>query len=320
MIRAWIFTAAATVFLTSPAAAFLFFSSGEKYAGRLEKIKTEYEASDCRAVMESVDEFFALKPPSEFKEKPYLYLARCYERERYADKALNTYEIASEIYPENMDFLFGLARLYSRAGIHDKALKLYSRLAGAAPGDWEVHAGLALSYSSLGFYLKAEKHFEKAVRLRGRPGDELAKNYVDCLMRLGKSEKAVSLARGMSDGNPEKYLSLARIYMHGGDFRRALLNAEKALEMAPERKDLAVYSMALNLMAGKRGEAMAMAEEILKKRPESEAALFIKGMVALEMKNLSRARGIFAKLSAKGEGFFKKLGETAVRFIGRSGE
>jgi len=297
------------LFPSFSAAFSLFYSSRKQdlYKSKIAEIEKNFASSECEKVISNANDYFNLKPPSEFRKKVYLYLGKCYEKMGYSDKALSVYKIAAALYPHEKEFHKKLADMYFDASFFKKSSEIYLRLIQEYTCRWEITMKLALCYLNLGFYKKAEKHLSQAAELNGYKDRDLLKNYVQCLINLGKYDKALNMANRIPP--PDKYVSLARVYIHKGDFRSALEEVEKGEKQFPHKKDLLLYEMLLNFFNEKYYKAYAKAGNFLEKYPFSEAAMTIKIWSGYKIGRKREAQQTFLLLQKKGKGWLKRLSE-----------
>lgn len=294
------------------AGAFWLFSgeSKKKYKIAIKEIKTDYEKSDCTQVIKKVNTFLESKPPSSFKEEAYLYIGSCYERRNEIDRALDIYGLAHTLYPKNKFFREALANIYLGAGFFEKSLFLFKELIENKNASYKAYAGLAKSYASLGFYKKAKKNYSYALNMNEYKDLNLIKEYSRALIRIRKYEEVLSIFNNTAHDfkrDTEIYLILARVWMHKGEYTRSLNYIKEAQKLSPARRDLALYTVFLNIMTGSYDKALSGINHLTEKNNEDALAFLAKAIVKLKTGNKKESYEILSGISKDKDSFVSQI-------------
>ncbi len=278
------------LFSSVNAGAFWLFSgeSKKKYETDIGIIKADYEKSDCAQVIKKVNGFLESKPPSYFKEEAYRYLGSCYEKRNEIDRALDIYGLAYNLYPKNNFFRESLANIYLSAGFFEKSLALFEELIEDENSSYKARAGLAKSYAFLGFYKKARENYSKALEMSGYKDFNLIKEYSRELIRVRESEKILAMLEKTSvefKKDAEVQLILARLYLYKQEYKKSLIHINKAQEISPGRRDMALYGIFLNIMVFNYDKALFGINHLTKNNSEDSLALLAKAIVKLKTGN-----------------------------------
>ena len=118
-------------------------------------------------------------------------LARVHEQSGSYDRAIEQYDKALAIEPENGPALIGYAHVLDRQGQKVKATEYYLRAFKAYPQDASVANDLGLCYARQGKFDRSIEYLEKAVELQ--PDRELYRNNIaTVLVEVGRVDEAVS--------------------------------------------------------------------------------------------------------------------------------
>ncbi|MEA3307392.1 MAG: tetratricopeptide repeat protein, partial [Elusimicrobiota bacterium] len=275
-----------------------FWFSGEskkKYEADIKEIKNDYDKPDCFNVIKKINKFLENKPPSHFKEEAYLYLGSCYEKRNEIDRALDIYGLANTLYPDSKFFRESLANIYLNAGFFEKSLALFSELAEKTDSSDKIYAGLAKSYASLGFYEKAEDNYAKALEMNGHEDLDLIKEYSRQLILARHYEKILAIFEKTSDEfkkDEEAQLILSRVWMHKGEYKKSLVYINAAQKIAPNRRDMALYAVFLNIMITDYDTALSKINCLTKNNKKDSLALLARAIVSLKKGNKKKSSEI----------------------------
>jgi len=140
---------------------------------------------------------------------PYVMRGNAYKETGSYDKAIQDYDTATRIHPQNIDAIFNRAHAYQVWGLYSKAIKDYTRAIELTPQDPEAYFNRGGCYLSLGRNEKAMQDFQQALVIQ--PG--YAKAYFglgSVSARRGELETALKYYRRAAElGMPEarEYLS-----------------------------------------------------------------------------------------------------------------
>ena len=284
--------------------------SKKKYEADIRAVKIAYDKGDCFQVIEKVNEFLESKPPSYFKEEAYTYLGSCYEKRNEIDKALDIYGLANTLYSENNFFRESLANIYLGAGFFEKALVLFKEFIENENSSYKAYAGLAKSYASLGFYKKARKNYSKALEMSKYKDLNLVKEYSRELIKTGYYSEAFKIFEVTSPEfkkDAEVHLILSRVYMYKEEYDKALSYINAAQKIAPNRRDMALYGIFLNIMTRDYDKALSEINNFTNKYKEASLALLAQAIVNFKKDNKEEGYKILRKISRNKESFVSKI-------------
>ncbi|MCG2727006.1 MAG: hypothetical protein L6420_12295 [Elusimicrobia bacterium] len=290
-----------------------FWFSGEsekKYEADIIAIKVDYEKPDCFQVIKKVNEFLESKPPAHFKEEAYTYLGSCYEKRNEIDRALDIYGLANTLYPNNNFFRESLANIYLGAGFFEKSLLLFKELVENKVSSYRAFAGLAKSYASLGFYKKARENFFKALEMNEYKDIDLIKAYSRELMRVRLYDDVLAIFEKTFrefKQDAEIYLILSRVYMYKGEYEKSLTYINEAQKISPDRRDMAVYGIFLNIMVSDYDNALAKINRFMKNNAEDSLALLARAIVKLKKGNKKESYEILRSISNNKASFVSQI-------------
>jgi Tfp pilus assembly protein PilF len=184
-------------------------------------------------------------------------------------RAVKFLKKAERIHPNNENVLNALIWYNIETGNYDTAIDYFEKALQGTPENPEIYRNAALAYERIGFFDNAEYCYTKALEINpyfDEVRDLLADHYilsnkadksislyrdylsispkniralsrmVFCLSQNGQIDEASSTARAIIKWYPNSpigYVDLAYVYLNERDYRTALHNAEKALDVAP---------------------------------------------------------------------------------------
>ena len=287
------------------ASAFLFGGISDKKAeAMLGSMSSNFEKSDCQAVVEISQGLFNEKPPSAIRERAYSYLGRCYETQGSYDKAITVYKLARGLYPENGLFPRRLAAIYSRTGFYDLAVPLFEKVLEARSDDIEANSGLARCYALLGSLSKAKLYYSRAAILGDFSDLGLLKEYAAQMLRKRDWEEAALIADygvKLAPGEAGFYEVRARASAGRGDYKAAAGHMRSAIKLEPSGVDLAMELALIELLDGNPEAALAAVPAEVP--GHSALSLVIRGMALHKKGEGARALDYFKKAAGSGEPF-----------------
>ena len=129
-----------------------------------------------------------------------------------------------------------LALLYNRAGRNEQAERVLREALERAPEEGELHY-------SLGLLLAEDERYDEAAAALGRAAQRLPGrarvryNHGLALLRSGREAEAEAellVAQALDPGDPGAAHALAVLYAQRSDWERALPQARRLVELAPE--------------------------------------------------------------------------------------
>ena len=155
----------------------------------------------------------------------------------------------------------------------EEAIDIYERIVIAAPDDYDSRLELATLYSRTNQHEKAAQTYSELLEFDSE-NITYQDGLVSNLQAVGKHDEALELARSYIQTEPnvgEHYARLARFYEVEGNESAALINYNKAIELAPGDKQTYLKLARLNFLNEDMDAAeMALKDAILSTPSESE--------------------------------------------------
>ncbi|PIR25542.1 MAG: hypothetical protein COX62_05595 [Deltaproteobacteria bacterium CG_4_10_14_0_2_um_filter_43_8] len=212
----------------------------------------------------------------------HLYIASVYERElKDYTKALEAYEKAYQLDPENTNILHTMARLYLSVENWQEALKRYEKIEEMNPNDLSASLRIALIYYEAGKFEEATKKFQ--FLLKKNPNSDNVQFYLGVLYqsieKYPEAEEVLLSISSRSEFFKEARIRLVSQY-------RALEQDEKALKLLsasekelPDASEFYELHAALLEQEQKLKEALAVLESAKVHLPQSENIFLMLGMM-----------------------------------------
>ncbi len=240
------------------------------------------------------------------QSRAYWYLGQSYERTMNLDKALSTYQVAVQLYPDEKRFLLALAGLYHRIGLADRGRPLFEKVLELDPGNPDAHIGLAEAFEKLGFLSLASGHYRTALESTDYKAPDLWLKAAVCLFKQGRfveADNAAMQARDISGGDADTWLVLARISFQQGKLTQALDRLDRADKISPGRKDIVIRKSLWLGTAGDIKNARSAAMRVLSKNPKDPLALWALAWLEMKAGRVSDSTASLKKISGNGSSF-----------------
>jgi tetratricopeptide (TPR) repeat protein len=248
--------------------------------------------------------------PAEFKWAYLLAIVRK-QTDAELDRLVDDLRAASELDPDYAPALYHLGETLARAGRQDEAQRAYERAI-------EADENLALAHRGLGQVLlgkdeaeKAVTHLQSAVGLQ--PRDGAAKTLLaQAFNRVGDRERAEIAAKQGAAQTPiheppdpvlEEVDKLSvsaatatqrgRMRMASGDFRGAIAELEKVVELLPDDAESRVDLATAYLNSRRVDEAIEQCRKAVELRPELAASYVKLGWALRVNGELEEAASVF---------------------------
>lgn len=104
-------------------------------------------------------------PTSDIYAQAVFSLAICYDVQGQSEKAIETYQSALDVAPDDKALLFNMGRLLAQQQNYEQAIEYFRKVLDQAPDDVETLISIGYSYNQLEKFQEAIPHLEKAVEL-----------------------------------------------------------------------------------------------------------------------------------------------------------
>ncbi len=236
---------------------------------RYQQKQLEQAADDFRSAI-------ALKPE---QYNAYANLAWVHLAKGDFDQAARQVELASRLHPPPLVFLgyyVERGRLLCQAGKYTKALADCDAALRVAPESPLAHGVRARCLLELKRYADAELAYDEYLRLGGEQNADIFRGRGLARMKTGRYPEAVDDYTRALERRPD-----AEIYSHRGwahffsdGWKLALRDFERAISLNPDQDDAYTGRGLSRVMLGHYRQAVADAEESLRRKPESPEMMF----------------------------------------------
>lgn len=245
-----------------------------------DELKGWFDQGKCQKIVRDVSDIWLKQISTPYQNKGYWYLGQCHEKLGHPDKALATYQVGVQLYPQDKELLLALANLFHRVELDREARALFESLLLLDPAHLQANIGLAESYKKLGLLDKALIYYEAASKIL-KPGkadgNAFWLEYADVLCQNGQWEAAENSIRKILESSPnaEAWVRLGKIQRAQRQKARSLESLEQAQKLDPERLDIQLmYSLWLEA-DGHHNRSLQAIQAILKRDPFNPLAHWI---------------------------------------------
>lgn len=188
-------------------------------------------------------------------------------------------------YPKHIEAYRLLGEACLEKGELAEATDIFQRLLSADPENFVAYAGLGVIYEERQQLAQAIWHMERAFELV--PNNEEIRNALRRLYgrRDGTEPTRIKLNR----------VALARLYSRGGQYRQAIDEFNRTLELEPRRMDIKVSLLETLWRDGRREQAAELAREILRISPDCLKATLLLGTIQIEKGRTEEGRALLAQ-------------------------
>lgn len=233
----------------------------------------------------------------------YTLIAGAWLRQNELDRAVTTLQKARQANPAHRAPAFLLAQIHTIRGEHDDALRELRSVLSSSPHDVRALLGTAAIYESLGNDEEARRYYRKA---RETGAVEAAVAVAKYFVRKNDPGEAIDVLSDALDDYPSAallYEQKAALYELQGDYRRAVKTLEawekvrpgaalpaivnvyvrmnkpdealdrlkREIRKDPGNMDLLAQECRLHSLLGRTQAAVATAEEMIRRSPQSAA-------------------------------------------------
>ena len=232
-------------------------------------------------------EAIALDPNSEERR---LLMADFFSAGKDHDAAERSLLEAATRLPHSTKIQFGLASLYLKSGQDAKARERYASLVKdykEKPAGFEAKVKLAEMDLIVGKQAEAERQVQEVLKKNPRSSDGLILSGRMALVRRNGKD-AVQAFRTVLHDQPELatvHFLLGQAYLLTGENNLAKESFEQAVALYPGQVDARRSLASLETQSGRHQQARARLDDLLKQRPDDQAALDMLMRVDLVTKN-----------------------------------
>jgi tetratricopeptide (TPR) repeat protein len=160
---------------------------------------------------------------------------RCFRKGEY-QKAIELFEQALDINPEELQLHDGIATAYFLANHCEQAAEHFARITELRPSDGKAYINLGAVYNRMGEFEKAAQVLRKGLRFE-RKSCEGYYNLGIAHRQLNQLSMAVNAYREAVRLNPqfaEAHQNLANVYLDMGTYKQAIQHYNQALKINPD--------------------------------------------------------------------------------------
>jgi tetratricopeptide (TPR) repeat protein len=216
----------------------------------------------------------------------YGALAGVYNSQGKPDAAVALFEQGIKANPKSLDLRVVLADLFIQTKAQVKAIEQFRDLIGLDPKRLEFSVSLARLYVGENDPGAGEKVLREAILVA--PDDPQRKMALsEFLLAIGQRDKAEKELVAAIEANPEAYVlrfGLASLHLAAGSVENAegdYIEIIKRAKLAPDGLRARVALASVRVEQERTAEAESLLAEVLKETPRDNAALLLRGQMAL---------------------------------------
>lgn len=232
------------------------------------------------------------------------------EANRILSKAIEEFQTAARVVPDDIKVKTNLATLYYQTRKLDESEKLFLEIIGQDPNNVSSLMLLGKTYYDKGIQNNDDKALlEKAVEYLGRAktldptNAAIITDIAYCYDKLGKKEEAIKAYDEAVEKFPEDFNLLFNygIFLDSiGDSDKTLVMFKRVAELNPDDKD-ALYNVAITLMKmEKYTEAIEYWNKLIKLDEKHGVAWYNLGVCYARTNDVDKANTAFAKAKELG--------------------
>jgi tetratricopeptide (TPR) repeat protein len=257
-------------------------------------VKSEqlYEEGKYNEAVIELEKIISKQYSSKIQKKAYWYLGKCYESLSDFDKAVNTYQLAAQLYSKDIPLHLALAGIYYKVGLLDEARSQYKEILEMDKNNFQANVGLAQTYERLGFLRFASDHYKIALQSKSQKSTKLKRDYARCFLkqrRCVEAEDAAQKALRDFKSDPDSQLLLAQVRNACGKKKMALADISKAIDLAPLRTDIAIHKALWLISDGDLKSAFQLLWPMLKREPGNPLVAWTASLAFLKSGKIKQA-------------------------------
>ena len=191
------------------------------------------------------------------------------------DAALSDLEKASQIQPQNADFVLGLANVYRLKGSYQNAIDNYKKVLTTSPNNGDVHFYMAGCYFNLNDSEQQAFYASEAIKKNTFFVGESYLLMGDAYQKLKKPSEAIfayERALSVKPDSPDIYLALSDLYRSQSRLNDAIAIARRGIKLFPNDGNLFVSLTWYYSLADLHNEAVTAGQQAVKLVPEQSMA------------------------------------------------
>jgi tetratricopeptide (TPR) repeat protein len=188
-------------------------------------------------VSNNVTVFLKISKKQLFKDNEFVFyfLGQAFAKEKNYEKAIENYEKAISINPNNIDFHNDLGTVFSISGNRKKAIETYENIISITPEKAKSYFNLGIVYSEFSDFKNAIINIKKAISINPDEVDyyislgevfRMKENYAEAIKYY---KKAISIDPNIAD----VYNNFGVICRFQKNYKKAIKNYKKAISINP---------------------------------------------------------------------------------------
>ncbi len=217
------------------------------------------------------------------------------------DRAVELFERAASLEPDNLEPYLSLSLLYAKVGRYSDAERTLDQALAIDPTAPSAHLYLGKVAMAQKHWKDAETHFERTIELA--PYSETA--YIslgDLYVQQGDRERAVEVYKELIDRvdprDSEAVGRLIHLYLQDRTFDQAIALLDDIIKVDPQNADAYLLKGRILGEMGHPQDAVKALEQVVAIRPEDTAAIYYLGRLYDEQKESDKAIAQFEKIVA----------------------
>jgi len=173
----------------------------------------------------------------------YTNLGSVYQKMGQFDKAMENYEKAITLDPNDYLAYINRGVIFDKVGQFDRAIESYGKAMMSNPADYKAYYNRGLTYDKIGRLNDAIEDFQRATRLNAN--DPRVHNNLGILYnKAGMYDRAIEAlynAIALEPGNPVTYNNRGLTYTYSGQYNKAIEDFSRAILLDKNYADAFFY-------------------------------------------------------------------------------